>query len=327
MSEISQYHHKTKKFIYKKKPAVKKFLFGMRNNDGFIYKLCVYFILIVFSFVFLYPLIYMISISLMTNIDLVDNTVKWIPSKLYTFNYKMTWKALNLPYSYFTTALLAGLSMLCVTVSSGLIGYGLARFEFRGKRVVLALMLFTFIVPKTLFFIPRFQIYSVMGLKGNLGAILIPALTGQGEQAALFILIFYQFFKMVPKSLEEAAFIDGAGPLKTFIKIAVPMAGPAIIIVCVYSFSLYWNETFSTSLYLDGKIKTVPMLLGNLQNNFGQVITQNVKGDASVNPNLNYTEAKIFAGTILSIIPLATLYLIVQRWFVESIDKTGITGE
>lgn len=327
MDRLKHHYSETKELIGKKKPGMKKFLFGMKNNDGFIYKLCVYFILIVFSFVFLYPLIYMISISLMSNIDLVDNTVQWIPSKLYTFNYKMTWKALNLPNSYFTTALLAGLSMLCVAVSSGVIGYGLARFDFRGKKLVLVLMLFTFIVPKTLFFIPRFQIYSALGLKGNLGAILIPALTGQGEQAALFILIFYQFFKMIPKSLEEAAFIDGAGPFKTFIKIAVPMAGPALIIVCLYSFSLYWNETFSTSLYLDGKIKTVPMLLGNLQNNFGQVISQSVKGDASVNPNLNFTEAKIFAGTILSIIPLAALYLFIQRWFVESIDKTGITGE
>uniref|UniRef100_UPI00272ADBBE ABC transporter permease subunit n=1 Tax=Vallitalea guaymasensis TaxID=1185412 RepID=UPI00272ADBBE len=157
--------------------------------------------------------------------------------------------------------------------------------------------------------------------------ILVPALTGQGEQAALFILIFYQFFKMIPKSLEEAAFIDGAGPFRTFIKIAVPMAGPALIIVCVYSFALYWNETFLTSFYLEGKIKTLPMLLGNLKDTFGQAVTQSGGGDFSRNPNLNFTEAKVFAGTILSIIPLATLYLFIQRWFVESIDKTGITGE
>lgn len=313
-------------YCKRKIPTLRRFVFGMKSNEGLLFKAAVYSILIVFGFVFLYPLIYMFSISMMSNLDLVDNTIRWIPSKLYTFNYTTTFKALNLPYSYFSTMLLAGISMFSLTISSALIGYGLARFEFKGKKLVLVLMLFTFIVPKTLFFIPRFQIYSALGLKGNIGALVVPALTGQGEQAALFILIFYQFFKMIPKSLEESACIDGAGPFKTFFRIAMPMAGPALIIVCVYSFALYWNETFLTSFYLGGKIKTVPMLLGNLKDMFGKVIAQSA-GDASRNPNLNFTEAKIFAGTLLSILPLATLYLIVQRWFVESIDKTGITGE
>ncbi|WP_081390323.1 MULTISPECIES: carbohydrate ABC transporter permease [Paenibacillus] len=308
-------------------PPLKKFLFGMQISDGFVYRAAAYTILTVFGFVFLYPLLYMLSASFMSNVDLVDSTVKWLPSSLYTFNYEMTWKALKLPGSFLTTTMVAGASTISVIISSALVGYGLARFQFKGKNIVMLLLLFTYIVPKTLFFIPRFQIFMELGLKGNLGALIVPALTGQGEQAALFILIFFQFFKMIPKALEEAAFIDGAGAFRTFWRIAIPMAGPAFIIVGVYAFSLYWNETFLTSFYLDGKIRTVPMLLGDLQNSYGAAVKASQSGDFNQNPNLNFTEAKAFAGTLLSIIPLVTLYLVVQRWFVESIDKTGITGE
>ncbi|MGZ9585465.1 carbohydrate ABC transporter permease [Paenibacillus marinisediminis] len=318
---------RVKKEAKKHIPTLKKHLLGMQISDGLAYKAATYAILTIFGFVFLYPLLYMLSASLMSNLDLVDNSVEWIPSTLYTLNYELTWNALKLPNSFVTTALVAGASTIGVIVSSAVIGYGLARFEFRGKSIVFALLLFTYIVPKTLLFIPRFQIFTEMGLKGNLGALVVPALSGQGEQAALFILIFYQFFKMIPKSLEEAAYIDGAGAFKTFWKIAIPMVGPAFIIVGVYGFSIYWNETFLTSFYLDGKIQTVPMLLGELGNNLNGAIKASGAGDISKNPNLSYTEAKAFAGTLLSILPLAIMYLVVQRWFVESIDKTGITGE
>ncbi|OIJ17485.1 ABC transporter permease [Anaerobacillus alkalilacustris] len=309
------------------KQKINKIFFGSQMNDGWLHKLSTYTILIIFGFVFLYPLLYMLSVSFMSNLDLADSTVEWIPTSFYTFNYELTWRALKLPNAFVSTALLAGISTLCVIISSALIGYGLARFDFRGKKMVFLLLLFTYIVPKTLFFIPRYQIFTELNLKGNIGALAMPALTGQGEQAALFILIFYQFFKMIPKSMEEAAFLDGAGALRTFWTIALPMVRPAFIIVGVYAFALYWNETLLTSFYLEGKIQTVPMLLSSLQLQFEQVAHTSGAGDPGVNPNLSYTEAIAFAGTILSIIPLAIFYLIVQRWFVESIDKSGITGE
>lgn len=323
LQTYNQWQEKMKKII----PPVKKKLFGMNMSDGILYKVATYLVLIIFGFVFLYPIIYMFSVSLMSNLDLVDNSIEWIPSSFYTFNYEMTWKALKLPGSYLTTILLAGTSTLCVIISSAIIGYGLARFDFRGKNLVFILMIFTYIVPKTLFFIPRFQIFTELGLKGNIGALAVPALTGQGEQAALFILIFFQFFRMMPSALEEAAYLDGAGPIRTFLTIALPMVGPAFIIVGVYAFALYWNETFLTSFYLDGKMQTVPILLGDIQESFGQVAQSSGGGDFDKNPNMNFTEAKAFAGTLISILPLALMYLVVQRWFVESIDKSGITGE
>jgi multiple sugar transport system permease protein len=196
-------------------------------------------------------------------------------------------------------------------------------------------MIFTFILPKTLFFIPTQQIFLFIDntlneilpfnikLRSTLFPILAPAITGQGQQSAFFILIFYQFFAMIPKSLEEAALIDGANAMQIFIRIAVPTAVPAFIITFVYGFSLYWNETFLLNFYTENKFKTILSLLANIQSNY-QVPANMVNPR---DPDLSFTETKRFAATILSIVPLIAFYAIVQRWFIESIDKSGITGE
>lgn len=299
-------------------------LVGKNLSDGWIYKIMMYFLLIVIGFVFVYPLLYMLAVSLMSNVDLVDSSIRWIPSTLYFDNFKLAFRSLELPESLLISMFIAGISTLSVALASALIGYGLARFEFPGKKLVFGLMLFSYIMPKTLFFIPTYQIFTSLKLNGKLLALILPAISGQGLQGALFILIFYQFFKMIPKSIEEAAIIDGASSWKIFYKISLRMVTPAFIITFVYGFAIYWNETFLISTYLSGKFKTIPMLLRNLESQYN---SQLGGMDPSMNPNLTFTEAKAFAGAILSIIPLMVFYIIVQRWFVESIDQTGIAGE
>jgi len=264
----------------------------------------------------------------MSNLDLANSTIEWIPSELYLTNYKLAWRALRLPGSYLTTIFVSASATFALILSSSVIAYGLARFKFPFKNLIFALILFTYLAPKVLFFIPRYQIFSRMGLNGNIGSLILPGILGQGEQAALFILIFYQFFKMIPTALEEAAFLDGAGAFKTFLRIALPMVKPAFVIVGIYAFSLYWNETLITSFYLEGNVPTVPILLNSLESSFQNVVQNTSQfGDPSVNPNLSYTEAIVFSGSILSILPMIIFYLFVQKWFVESIDKSGITGE
>jgi multiple sugar transport system permease protein len=286
----------------------------------------IYFLLIVLGFVFLYPIIYMISVSVMSNVDLVDNTIRWIPSSLDWTSYRYTIMALDIPSSYLTSILITGLSTIVLCFASALIGYGLARFRIPFKKVIFGILIFSFIMPKTLFFIPTYQIFTALQIKGTLLAILLPAFTGQGLQGSFFILIFYQFFKMIPKQLEESAVIDGANHWRIFWNIAIPLAVPAFIIAGVYSFSLYWSETFLLGTYLDGNYTTITMLLNNLEDQYNSVLTSQGL-DSSRLVNVGFTESKLFAGTLLSIIPLMVFYIIVQKWFVESIDKSGITGE
>ncbi len=326
MANINQTIQSIESYYKRKIPSIKKKLFGVNLSDGIVYQLVMYLLLIFLGFVFIYPILYMFSTSMMSNVDLVDNTINWIPSELDFTNYKLTIKALNIPKSYLTSFFLVTISTLCVALASAVIGFGLARYEFTGKKLVFAIMIFSFIMPKTLFFIPTYQIYTTLRIKGNILAILLPAMTGQGLQGPFFILIFYQFFKMIPKPLEEAAIIDGAKPFTIFYKIAIPMVLPAFIITFVYGFALYWNETFLIGAYLENKFKTVTMMLNNLSAHYEDFIS--VPGmDKYKNPNLWFTEAKSFAGTLLSIIPLVLMYVVVQRWFIESIDKSGITGE
>ncbi|MGJ0564829.1 hypothetical protein ACR73B_06660 [Enterococcus innesii] len=174
---------------------MKKLLLGTNFTNGLLGKIVIYAILIVLSFVFIFPLINMITVGLMSNLDLADHSIEWIPSEFYLENFRLTWRALRLPGSYFTTVLVAGVSTVCLMLSSALISYGLARFQVPGKFLIFSLLLFTYLAPKVLFFIPRYQLFTTLGLSGNMGALIFPALMGQGEQAALFILIFYQFSK------------------------------------------------------------------------------------------------------------------------------------
>lgn len=374
-------------------PRYKAKLLGSSGRKGLLYYIAVYFLSITFAFVFIYPLFYMLMISLMSNTDLVDSTVLWIPTKIYWTNYKLSITGLRLglddiylhtvidfftdkeallspvsvernklitflllpffisffggmysknrhkimgisvigliiilflPVSYVDSFYVAGTQTLITVLMSAFIGYGIARFPMPGKSVVFVIMLLIYILPTTLLLLPRLQIYNTLHIKGSMFALWVPAFFGQGLQATFFILIFFQFFRMIPRQLEESAYIDGANSLQIFFKIALPMAIPAFIISATYAFAVNWNEMFMTNLYLEGNVKTIPMLLSSLQDNWDRIAQYEVSADTV---DVTFSEAKSFAGTILSVIPLMVMYGVVQRFFMESIDKSGIAGE
>ena len=213
--------------------------------------------------------------------------------------------------------------MVCIkvgifsTVTSALVGYGFATFNFPGKKILLGLMLVAFILPQVLM-VSIFKIYNDLGIMGTEYSLLVPAIFGQGINQSVFILIFYQFFNTFPKVLSESAEIDGASPLQVFYKIALPSAVPSIIIVFLFSFVWYWNETFVTALYTRSS-PTIPLRIQNFQNSYLSLFPPGTPGN-----ELN--EAITLAGHILGILPLLILYFIMQRHFTESIDRTGIAG-
>jgi len=161
-----------------------------------------------------------------------------------------------------------------------------------------------------------------LGLLGNPLALILPALFGQGYRSAIFILIFYQSFVSFPKALEESARLDGASDLRIFLTIAVPTAIPAFIVSFIFSTVWYWNETFSTVIFLGGGVTTLPMQLSR----FAQAY-ENLYPAGTVNIFDRLNEAVKMSGTFLNILPLLVMYFFLQRWFVESVEMTGITGE
>ena len=262
----------------------------------------------------------------MTLDDLLDSSINWIPSSFNLDNYKQAAKSMDFWKSFGQSILIAGLPTLCNLISCSIIGYGLARFEFPGKKVVLGIILFTFILPSQVTMIPTYVLYSNMGILGTIWAFILPAILGMGINAPIFILIFWQFFRQVPKVLIEAAQIDGAGYWKSFYRISLPSAAPAIITVSLFSFVWYWNESYLTSMYVSGITTksgwtSLIIQLKNFATNYDKYAQTAANGAASINESIN------MSGTMLSILPLLLMYFVLQRYFVESIDRTGITGE
>lgn len=307
------------------KEKIHKFIYGSREKEGVAKQIIVYGLLICIGFVYLYPMIYMFSTSFMSRDDLLDTSIRWIPSALYIQNYIDAMKSMDFWSAITKGIIIAGIPTICNVCMCLCIGYGFARFEFKGKKLFMGILIFIYILPRQVTMIPTYVLYNDMGIVGTLWSFVLPAIFGNGLNAPIFILIFYQFFKQVPKVLIEAAQIEGAGYFKSFIKIAIPSAAPAILTVFLFSFVWYWNESYLTELFVRGlgsdSIWTnLVIQLKNFDMSFNTLAST---GDAATSLN----ESVRMAATALSIAPLLLMYFVLQRYFVESIDRTGITGE
>ena len=308
------------------KEKVRKFFMGSKEKQGFLKVFCIYALLICIGFIYLNPILQMLSKSFMNLDDLLDSSINWIPSKFILSNYAQAAKSMDFWASLGKSIILAGVPTLCNLISCAIIGYGLARFEFPFKKVVLAVIVFTFILPSQVTMIPTYALYSQIGILGTILPFVVPPLLGMGINAPIFILIFWQFFRQVPKVLIEAAQIDGAGYFKSFFRISLPSATPAFITVGLFSFVWYWNESYLTEMYVSGVMTksgwtSLVIQLDNFASNYNSYATTAASGATSINEAIN------MSGTMLSILPLLLMYFVLQRYFVESIDKTGITGE
>ena len=308
------------------KEKVRKFFMGSKEKQGFLKVFCIYALLICIGFIYLNPILQMLSKSFMNLDDLLDSSINWIPRKFILSNYAQAAKSMDFWASLGKSIILAGVPTLCNLISCAIIGYGLARFEFPFKKVVLAVIVFTFILPSQVTMIPTYALYSQIGILGTILPFVVPPLLGMGINAPIFILIFWQFFRQVPKVLIEAAQIDGAGYFKSFFRISLPSATPAFITVGLFSFVWYWNESYLTEMYVSGVMTksgwtSLVIQLDNFASNYNSYATTAASGATSINEAIN------MSGTMLSILPLLLMYFVLQRYFVESIDKTGITGE
>lgn len=307
------------------KEKIHRFIFGSKEKQGAGKQIIVYGLLICIGFVYLYPMLYMFSTSFMNRDDLLDTSVKWLPSSLYMQNYIDAAKSMNFWPTFFKGILIAGLPTVCNVLICMFIGYGFARYDFKGKKIMMGILIFSYILPNQVTMIPTYVLYNDMGILGTLWTFLLPAIFGNGLNAPIFILIFYQFFRQVPKVLMEAASIDGAGHFKSFFRIAIPSAVPAIITVVLFSFVWYWNESYLTEMYVQGLTTksnwtNLVIQLKSFESTFQ---TRASVGDMATSLN----ESVKMAATALSILPLLITYFVLQRYFVESIDRAGITGE
>ncbi|OAA31944.1 ABC transporter permease [Kosmotoga arenicorallina S304] len=281
-----------------------------------------YFILISIGYAYLYPLLYMFTTSFMTVEDLVNPTVSWIPSKMTLENFKKSWNVLEASKTLLNSVYLSAIPSILQTLVTALIAYGLSRFKFPLKRLWLFLILATFLIPTQVTIVTKYMLFSRLGIIGNPLVSFLPALTGQGIRSSIFILLYYNFFNMLPKAFDEAAELDGANSFQIFYRIFLPLSIPAIITTFIFSLVWYWNETLLTGMLLGNEIKTLPIALRDFAAKFALMFPA---ADGSAANRIN--EGIRMAATIITILPLLITYLVLQRQFVESLERTGITGE
>lgn len=301
---------------------LKKKLLGSNSDTGLLMKVISYALLISVGFIFLYPVIYMISYAFKDLGDLLNSSVNWIPTQFYTENIVRAYDVLDYIPTLLQTFFVAVLPSVLQMMVAAVVGYGFARYNFKGKKILIVLVMSTFVIPPQITVIPRYILFNQLGLLGSIAAYAIPAGLGQGINSAIFILIFYQTYRTIPISLVEAARLDGAGEFKIFTKIGVPISSSAFIISFLFSLVWYWNETYLASIYFGGALTTLPL---ELQRFVAAYNTMFPGGGSDGLSGIN--EAIELAATLLSIIPLLLIYFVSQKWFVESVDRSGITGE
>jgi len=301
---------------------------AVRRAKTFVSQLFVYSVLLSLAFVFIYPMLFIFSKSLMQAGDVTDATVRWIPKQLSFANYVYAFKQLDFWRSFTNSTIISLGSAVVQIVSCAVVGYGFARFRFPGRGLWLALVLFTFLVPPQTIIVPLFLQFSNLGWLNTYFPFIVPGLFGHGLKGALFVLIFIQFFRKLPIQLEEAALIDGAGAFRTFRSIMFPLARPAMLVVFLFSLVWHWSDTYEPTMYLmdPGKFNISQQL--SILNGEGQeegakqlAATKSVIGEPPTKVN------RVMAGTLLSILPILALYLFTQRYFVESVERTGIAGD
>ncbi|MFO7295403.1 MAG: carbohydrate ABC transporter permease [Clostridia bacterium] len=295
-------------------------------------------IVIGLCFLILYPTILKVFVSFMSENDLYDVTVKYIPKNPTFENIKKVWTAMRYPQAFWNTLKISLMTSIMQLISCTFIGYGFARFNFKGKNLLFALVILTMIVPPQTIMIPlflHFRYFDLFGivsmLTGKKGINLLNSqwpfmllsATGMGLKNGLYIYIMRQFFRGMPKELEEAAYVDGASMFRTFYQIMLPSAVPAMVTVFLFSFVWQWTDTFYSNLFLQN-LRVLSVALGSISFD----ITQQIYWETGVNISLSPVVSSMYTNTasLLVILPLIVIYLVAQKYFVESIERTGIVG-
>ena len=303
-----------------------------------VWKVFRFLLLLSMTFVILYPLLYMLSMALRAPEDVYDPSIVWLPRHWTLSNFTTMFDVIQYPRALGNTLLLSAGSTLIQLFICSTVGYGFARFRFRGKSVLLILLLLTIVVPPQMVSLPtyvNFRDFDIMGignaalghgmgfsLLNNPLLFFILALFGNGIRSGLFILIFMQFYRMLPRELEDAALVDGCGGLRTYFRIMLPNAGNVMLMVMLFSLVWYWNDYYMTAIYMS-EFKTVSTQLASLS---ALLQMQLSAGGASAAYDPYQIVTMEQAACLLTILPLLVLFVFTQKYFTQGIEKTGIVG-
>ncbi len=275
-------------------------------------KALIYFLLIDGAFVFLLPVLYMFIISFFTAEDLLDPSIRWIPIHFYPPNYVEAFQILKYQKSVLMTLLVTVTAVFGQAIFCSLAGYALARLDFAAKKWIFGAVVMVLVIPAQALILPSYAFFCRVNLNRTLWPIFLPEILGNGLYGALFVFVFRQVFAGIPKALEDAAAIDGAGIFGTFFRIMAPLAKTGYVTVCLFSFVWHWNEYTRPLYYLENNNQTLTLALSALFAN----------NPLTGRPTAN--DAVQGAGVILVMLPVILIYIFVQKYFVQGVQMTGI---
>ncbi len=317
---------------------------AQKKGKAFLIGAARYLLIICLSYLILAPILRNISLAFTDPRDLGIATSIWIPPRVSTENWSVSMLMLDywnaLPYTLLNTLVLAVLQTVCAILA----GYSFARLHFRFQNLLFAMVIFTIIVPSRIFMLPQYLFFKEFDILGIIKLITgkplnllnqpvslyIMSITGMGIKSGLYIYILRQTFRGLPKELEEAAYIDGAGFVRTFSSIVLPSAGSGILTVGVLSYVWNWNDYYYLNLFDSLNRKNLMLAFIKATGSTDEAlnaISRRIPADfffLTKNPLYEQAIAKTAALDVL--IPLILLFLLVQRKFIQGAERSGIVG-
>lgn len=313
------------------------------------YKFVRFLLLFGLCFMIIQPLLSKLSVSFMTENDLYDSTIISIPRHLTTENYETAAlsQLLNYGQAFKNTLIVSLIVSILQVAASCLVGYGFARFEFPGKKLWFLAVIITVIIPPQTISTAlhlTFSHFNPLGIVGvfnggneinllskkfyiDLGIISVPipyfamSATCMGLKNGLYIYMIRQFFIGIPKSLEEAAYVDGCSTFKTFYRVILPDAVPILVSCFLFAFVWQWTDTFYTRMFIrDASLPLLSLKLSGISD----ALNKYMEATRGYGATIGHRQQFMSTGTLMVIAPLLVLYLFAQKGFVESISSTGL---
>lgn len=255
---------------------------------------------------FLAPTFWMISSSLKVSTEVFEQPVTWIPRNPQWQNYVKIFQVLPLWQFTFNTFIVVTLAVLGTVISSAMVAYAFARMRWPGREIWFSLLLATMMLPDVITLVPRFILFRNFGWINTWAPLIVPYWTAI---TAIHVFLMRQFFRGIPRELEEAATIDGAGRLRILFQVILPLSVPVIATVVVFSIIQHYNDFLNPLIYINSKsLWTLPLALR-----------------AYNDTNVSNWEL-VFAASTFMLMPMVVLFIFAQRYFVQGIATTGFGG-
>ncbi len=278
----------------------------MKQGKLSIRKLILTLVLLLLAIAFMLPLLWMLSSSLKTPMQVFEKPFRWFTDKLRFYNYASVWTDADMPFwkSFANSLTISVVSVVGQLIVSSMAGYAFAKIEFKGRNLLFTLMLMTMMIPMQVLIIPRYMLFHQIGLYDTLWALIIPNFF---NFTSIFLL--RQFYLSLPNEMMEAALIDGAGYFRIWRSIMLPLTKNGLISAAILAFISSWNEYLSALIFLPSK--------------------ENYTVSLAIRYYLNDTAREynlMMCAAASTIIPVVILYISAQKYFEDGIASSSVKG-